>query len=361
MKVLLIIHTPPPYGGGEVQALNLKGYFSKQKGYYIYDYSRKNHDRSSWNKLQIRTFFYGFIWLCKVYFLVLKIKPDKVYFTLPKSYFAFIRNALVLPLTILLKIKVYGELPGTSFLFLESPGTFAYNTGLFFLRRIDEIRFLSKKIAEAHIKYSFKHSIVIENGVSIPENKRISDTVFEKEYLPLIYVGAIETSKGIFNSLKAIKICTDNGVRVHFNIMGYWISDLEQKNALKYIEANCIQEHITFHGIKSGIEKWTIFSNNAILIHPTYWDGVPLTILEALALGLTVISTKVGGIPDTITSGTNGTILANNDPKELAEAIKFYYYHRESLKEISKKNQVHYKENYRVEIFLKNMERWFNN
>ncbi len=324
-KILLVIHTPPPFGGGEMQAMHIKEYFSKNPDFLIYDYRRKNHSRSDWEKASYNVIKHGLIWILKVSCLIIRYRPIKMYFTLPKSYLAFIRNMSVLPLAHLFKVKVYGELPGTSFLFLKDEKSFRYKTGLTLLRQIDEIRFLSPSIAGMHEKYRLKHTVVINNGVEIPSGFSVRQDVFYEDYLQLVYVGAIESMKGVFNILEAVKICNEENIKIHFNFIGYWVYESEKHTAQQFIEENNLKKLFTFHGIKTGQDKWDILSKCAILVHPTYWDGVPLTILEALGIGMPVISTSIGGIPDTMTNEVNGIILSENTPEKLAAAIEKYY------------------------------------
>lgn len=360
-KILLVLHTPPPFGGGEIQAQNINDYFREKDNCYIYDYSRKNHSRADWKKkFNIRAFIAGIIWIIKVSYLLFRHRPAKVYFTLPKSFGGFMRNACVIPVARTTGTKILGELPGTSFLFLDQHKSFTCKVGLFFLRQIDEIRFLSPGISELHSGYKFKKHVIIENGISATEITQINKAVFSQPVLNLLYVGSIESSKGVFNILYALKICNSKKCKLHFNFVGYWPDKKEEIKARHYIEVNGLGEMIEFHGILTGGGKWDIFNRSAILVHPTFWDGVPLTILEALAVGIPVISTKVGGIPDTIQNGVNGTILPENNPEELSKAIMHYYDNRNELLTISENNKTLFKERFELSIFLKNMEEWFN-
>jgi glycosyltransferase involved in cell wall biosynthesis len=360
-KILLVLHTPPPFGGGEIQAQNLKDYFSKKKDFYIYDYSRKNHSRSKWSKVfDIQAIIAGIWWGIKVIYLMFSLKPDKVYFTLPKSFKAFMRNASVIPFAKLTHTKILGELPGTSFLFLDRGKGIRYNIGLFFLKQIDEIRFLSPRIANIHASYKFRKPVIIENGISFPAEKYVDPQVFKRPVLDLLYIGAVERSKGIFNTLEALKICSERNVRLHFHVVGYWPDSGEEKEAISYIESHKLNTLITLHGILTGDSKWELLSKCAILVHPTYWDGVPLTILEALAIGLPVVSTNVGGIPDTIKNGVNGTILQKNNPEELSHALMHYNDNRQELLTISKNNRSLFTKRFDLKIFLNNMEKWFS-
>ena len=92
--------------------------------------------------------------------------------------------------------------------------------------------------------------------------------------------------------------------------------NLRKNSAQHFIEENNLKKLFTFHGIKTGQDKWDILSKCAILVHPTYWDGVPLTILEALGIGMPVISTSVGGIPDTITNDIKWMIISGKHPRK---------------------------------------------
>jgi glycosyltransferase involved in cell wall biosynthesis len=359
-KILLVIHTPPPFGGGEIQAQYVKDYFGKKGNYFIYDYSRKNHSRTNWDSsFDIKAILAGINWDIKVIFLLFWLRPDKIYFTLPKSFMAFMRNAVIIPFAKLLNVKVLGELPGTSFLFLEKEQGFKYRLGLFFMRKIDEIRFLSPRISALHKSFGLKKHMIIENGILPEKMVVLNPDVLNKHVLTLLYVGSIERSKGIFNSLHALKICLDKGCQLHFHIIGYWPKAQEEKEALLFIHENKLERSITFHGILVGSPKWEIFKNCAVLVHPTFWDGVPLTILEALAIGMPVISTNVGGIPDTINDGVNGIILSENTAEILSSAILSFYNNRALLSDISAINKALFIERFELSIFLNNMEKWF--
>lgn len=359
VKTLLVIHTPPPFGGGEIQAQNVKNYFQNNKDFYIYDYSRKTHSREDWNKVRLNVVFHGVIWILNVSFLLIKLHPRKIYLTLPKSFFAFLRNATIFPLARLLNIKILGELPGTSFLFLEKKKSLKYKVGIYFLRQIDEIRFLSKNIADMHTKFNLKSARVIDNGVTVPKNIFIPSTIFIKEELSLVYLGSVERSKGIFNSFEAINRCKETGITTHFNVIGSWVDEQEKSEALNYIKSHSLESYITFHGVKTEQEKWNLFKMNAVLVHPTFWDGVPLSILEAMAIGLPVISTRIGGIPDTIVENRNGILLKENTPEQLFLSIQYLYFNRNVLQTMSENNIMDFQKRFDLPIFLNNMNNWF--
>ena len=111
--------------------------------------------------------------------------------------------------------------------------------------------------------------------------------------LRLLYVGAIHKEKGICELLKALCSLKMN---FHLNVCGLQ-TDPRIVNIVTDLK-NKLGDKVTFCGYIDGIEKEKIFKNSDILILPSYHEGLPLVIMEALGAGCAIISTKVGGIPE---------------------------------------------------------------
>lgn len=87
----------------------------------------------------------------------------------------------------------------------------------------------------------------------------------------------------------------------------------EQANALN------LSRHIIFTGNRKDVAD--IYKVCDILVNASFTEGLPMTILEAMASRLAVIATKVGGVPQLIQHEKNGLLLDPNDPEILAEAL----------------------------------------
>ena len=358
-KILLILQTPPPYGGGEIKALYLKNFFIKNENYIIYDYSRKkNRNRSTQGRFNLINIIFGLRWIINCKKIIRKYKPKKIYFTLPKEFYAFLRNACIISFAKRKGVMVLGELPGASFLFLSREKGIKQKIGLHFLRKVEEIRMLGETIEKNHKKYGL-NTIVIDNGAKVKEDVKVRKEAFTNDTLNMLYIGALEFSKGIKNIILAAKLCKEKNLNVKFNIAGEWVYPVQQRECELIIKKNQLNDLIKFHGFVLGNDMWNLFKNNVILVHPTYWDGVPLTILQALAAGMTIISTYVGAIPDIIEDDVNGTLLKKNTPEMLFNAIKKYYSNRHMMLDIFNVNNKVFKKRFDLEIFLKNMKNWY--
>ncbi|MBN1541150.1 glycosyltransferase family 4 protein, partial [candidate division KSB1 bacterium] len=77
-----------------------------------------------------------------------------------------------------------------------------------------------------------------------------------------------------------------------------------------------------FHGSRHGREKIECLASAWCFVLPTYAEGMPLSILEAYAVGLPVVSTQVGGIPEMIDQGINGFLAQPGDTRAIAAGLR---------------------------------------
>ncbi len=82
-----------------------------------------------------------------------------------------------------------------------------------------------------------------------------------------------------------------------------------------------IQDNIHLLGFISGEEKIKNFHKADIFILPSYNEGLPVSVLEAMAAGLSIITTPVGGIPEAVEDGVNGFLVEPGNPEMLADRI----------------------------------------
>ncbi len=81
-----------------------------------------------------------------------------------------------------------------------------------------------------------------------------------------------------------------------------------------------MQDKISFLGVRRDISE--ILSITDVFVLPSLWEGLPLTLLEAMAAGVPVIATNVGSNPEIVADGVNGFIIPPKDSQTLAQRIK---------------------------------------
>jgi glycosyltransferase involved in cell wall biosynthesis len=83
-----------------------------------------------------------------------------------------------------------------------------------------------------------------------------------------------------------------------------------------------VDEWIQFPGFVSGAEKAMIFDTHDVFLNSNIIDNAPVTVLEAAASGLAIVSTNVGGVPDLIEDGTSGLLVPPRAPHRMADAVR---------------------------------------
>jgi glycosyltransferase involved in cell wall biosynthesis len=131
------------------------------------------------------------------------------------------------------------------------------------------------------------------------------------------YVGRMSAEKGILNLLQAIPRVLEKHKDVEFVIVGDGPLFNTADKALSKIKGNI------------RIEKWIphkklvdFYNEIKILVLPSYTEGLPAVVEEAMACGAIVLATPVGGVPDLIQDEKTGFIMENNSPECILKNIE---------------------------------------
>lgn len=139
--------------------------------------------------------------------------------------------------------------------------------------------------------------------------------------LRLLFVGSLGRRKGVPDLIAAVAEARAAGSDVTLLLVG----KEEQRGERRTIEdeiRRTRQEHVvTFAGLKSASELHELYAGADAVCLPSQREVLPMTLLEAMAFGLPVIATSVGGIPDLVEDGTTGLLVAPRSVEELAAAI----------------------------------------
>lgn len=156
---------------------------------------------------------------------------------------------------------------------------------------------------------------VINNAVHIPE---IGEKEESQERV-LLFLGALIKRKGIQDLLKALNKIQQNGINGwHLLIAG---SGEEEVVLKEYVKKNSLEEQVEFLGWINKDKKNDLLMKSDVLILPSYNEGLPMAILEAMSYGLAIVSTDIGSINEAVNNGLNGYLYNPGDIEELERII----------------------------------------
>lgn len=159
---------------------------------------------------------------------------------------------------------------------------------------------------------------VVQNAVVIPDNV----TAWNDQSVQLLYLGVLIPRKGVQDLLDAMGILNDRGliglrnIRLVVGGIGDEMTALQEQCRRLHIE-----KYVEFAGWVDGEAKKRLLQTSQCLILPSYNEGLPVAILEALSYGVPVVSTDVGSIRDAVREGISGHLVSLHAPEEIAAAI----------------------------------------
>lgn len=157
---------------------------------------------------------------------------------------------------------------------------------------------------------------IVNNVVSAPSQdsfEKIDDSKFH-----LLFLGLLDRQKGIFDLLNAIADNKDTFKdRIHLHIGG----NGDKGCLIKRINVLKIENIVTYEGFVSGKKKEELLQMCDAYILPSYVEGLPLSIIEAMTYGKPILTTPVGAIPEIVSHGKNGLLFNPGDEEGIANSI----------------------------------------
>ena len=359
-KKVLILSVPPPFGGGEIRAKQLSNYFSENPEFIIIENSNKSKNKSNQGKVLLSNVFINIRYIIRNVLTIIKTRPAAVYMSIPKNFIPLLKVLPVLLATKLFGGKVIGELAGRNFYFLETKGI-SYWLGLRILKAFNSIRVLGESVNDTLKSHGLISNVVIDNGVDILNQKHNVVKSIKNTSVTIGFVGALHENKGIYILVEIANLLKASNVNFTLEIAGEWGNAEDKVNIQKYIEQNDLSEKINFLGLIHNEEKWEFYKKIDVFVLPSYNEGQPLVLIEAMGFGIPIVCSGVGAIPDTVTSGYNGFIIEEYSAIKYVEKIEGLIRNQELYNNISSNNLKTFEDRFLVNDYFKNIHNWINN
>lgn len=156
--------------------------------------------------------------------------------------------------------------------------------------------------------------VVVPNGIPIP---KLGPAIQARSDAPvrLCFLGLIGARKGAFDLLSAFKTLLAKGLDLELTMGGNGEAD----RLLREIAP--LGGRVRYAGWITGEAKQQLLRHTDIFVLPSYGEGMPMSILEAMSHGVPIVSTPVGGITELVAEGESGFLVQPGDTAQLAERI----------------------------------------
>ena len=209
------------------------------------------------------------------------------------------------------------------------------------VKRIIAVSDFTRKELHHYYKQRYDNKVlVIHNGVDVNKFKPPVDKRKAKQALGLnpddiavLSVGRLYARKGLFTLIESMPAVVKRFRRVKFIISGKGQSD-EMRKLVAHATSLGIRENILFTGYTPDEKLPGLYQAADVFAFSTYYEHHPFAVLEALSSQLPVVTTNVGGIPETIMDGKDGFMCPPFNSQEFSDRILYLLEHRGAAEEM---------------------------
>lgn len=209
--------------------------------------------------------------------------------------------------------------------------------------------------------------ILLPNGVDLnlfqeklsePEKNDLKKSLnIASDEFVLISVSRLVLKNAIADVIKAVNfLLYKSGIKVKLILLGIG-PDQKALQALALKQG--VAERVIFLGYKDYAQVPKYLEISDVFIRPSLSEGLGNSFLESMALGVPVVGTKVGGIPDFLIDGETGLFCEVNNPSSIALAVEKYYSDKELYKKIQVNGQKLVRDNYDWDAIALKMKKIF--
>lgn len=319
-KILIYGQLPPPQHGSNIMTLTL--FEALKKLDFNVKVSNKGFSKQirEVNKITLVKFFRFFSVLLAYYRDLVRFRPDLVVFFISATRLGLFVEGIFTALTNFFHVPyvLYIHNNGHKAIYWQG------NLGRWIIRRVfNEAKacIVLGKVFEKDISSFYKKKMyVLPNCLlkTLTEKGKKTD-----QFINVLYLSNLYESKGIFTLVRSIPEVLLNKKKVMFFIAGPWQDNSVKKRVLSYIERNKITKYVHFFGGIYGDQKEALFQKSDIFVFPSHYpfEAFGLVNLEAMQVGIPVITTNIGALHEMVLDGQTGFVIPPKNPDILAEKI----------------------------------------
>jgi glycosyltransferase involved in cell wall biosynthesis len=260
------------------------------------------------NKFQDIYLFIKALIIC----FALSLSNRKVIYHCHLSYNgSFWRKLIFLLLSKAVFAKIIMHLHGSEFKkYVDNSSTFKRHLIVFLIIYSSEFVVLSNSWADYIYELSGRQPLVINNYVDVPQERDLQ----QKDRSGIVFLAAFVQRKGIYELIHAYsKIKTKQLLHLCGAGENDKVHDLVQKLG--------IQDKVIFHGWVNTDQKYDLLNTCSVFVLPSFNEGLPMSIIEAMGSNITVVTTPVGAIPEYIINEQTGILVKQGNVESIKEGL----------------------------------------
>lgn len=180
-------------------------------------------------------------------------------------------------------------------------------------------------------KYCAKDVEILPNCVPLDDASVYIKKLKGKTSLDLLYIGRIEKNKGVDEIIGACKELKKRAFPFVLHIAGKEQTNDEYLPKMRRV----LDDNFVYEGIVSGREKSELFKKCDVFMLPSYYEGLPMSLIESMSYGLIPVCTNVGSISTVVCDGENGFFVPQKDYESIVKAIEYLYANDDMAEEMS--------------------------
>ena len=214
------------------------------------------------------------------------------------------------------------------------------------------VPFITLSEMEAEVlrkKFHAKHVVSLPNCVDLKDAQ-----TFQRKYkddstpLTLGYLGRIAKTKGMDYLLQACSILKERHIPFCLKLAG--VEEIEGQYLPQF--SKVLGNQFVYAGIVGGESKNAFLKDLDVLAMPTFFEGLPMSLLECMSYGVVPVITPVGSIPTVVTDQQNGILIKVKDAQSIVDAITYLHTHRDNLEQMSKSSRNYIHEQFNTDSYI---------
>jgi glycosyltransferase involved in cell wall biosynthesis len=213
-------------------------------------------------------------------------------------------------------------------------------------------------VSEADMKSGIKHVSKKQiKYIKIPYGIESTNFAFQSRpanrdsAINVGYIACFKPQKAPFDFVEVAKFSVNENKDIKFISVG---DGILKHSVMEKVLVLGLDRNIKFLGWQDNIAR--LLSEIDILLLTSRWEGLPVVILEALASGVPVVATDVGGVPELVANGVNGFVEKKGACKKLADDILLLAYDNDMRMEFAKQAKKSFKKEFDIQYMRDSMQ-----